>query len=141
MTGEIIRFQSLRDFKRAQLYRKQSVPRGVTPGKSLQGAASPSFSCAERTGSTNEQSQRIERHIARIARLLEELEELADMSRNVSPSVLRQARVHLRKARKFLEPWPSEPCVSDCDEADGDPQPVIDNEMLEQMYRELNPDR
>jgi hypothetical protein len=119
MTGELIRFEKHRDFRRAHLYRQQSVPRGQAHG-------------ARNTSV-------VELQVARIARLLNELEELTRLSEDVPPATLDQARAGLEKARRVIRPWTTAGTRLD-EETEGDPQPEVDDERLERMYRELNRD-
>lgn len=118
MTGELIQFVRHRDFKRGQLYRQQPVPRGPAPG-----ARSTSV---------------VELQVARIARLLTELEELTRISENVPSTTLDQARAGVERARRVIRPWTVAERIDD--EIEGDPQPELDDERLERMYRELNRD-
>lgn len=117
MTGEVIQLVA---FKRGQLYRQQAVPRGPAPD-------------AGRTGI-------VEMRVARIARLLTELEELTRLPRNVPPTALDQARAGLEKARRIVRPWTAAGRRPLEDDPEGDPQPELDDEGIERMYRELNRD-
>jgi hypothetical protein len=47
---------------------------------------------------------------------------------------LSHARASLDKARRIIRPWTA------LDDLDGDPQPDLDDERLERMYRDLNRD-
>jgi hypothetical protein len=114
MTAELIQFERHRDFRRGQLYRQQPVPR--VPAQS----AKP--------------SSPVELQVARIARLLTELEELTRESEDVPPTTMNQARLGLERARRVIRPWVA------IDEVEGDPQPEVDDERLERMYRDLNRD-
>jgi hypothetical protein len=114
MTAELIRFERHRDFRRGQLYRQQSVPRLPAKG------AKP--------------SSPVELQVARISRLLSELEELTRISDDVPAATLKQARSGLERARRVIRPW------TGLDEIEGDPQPEVDDERLERMYRDLNRD-
>lgn len=120
MTGELIRFERHRDLKRGHLYRQQPVPRGPAPG-----ARNPSI---------------VELQVARIARLLNELEELTAASADVPAVTLGQARTSIERAKRLIEPWADSKTCALTDESDGDPQPEVDDERLERMYRELNRD-
>jgi hypothetical protein len=119
MTGEVIWFEWRRDFRRGDLYRHQPVPRG-----SAQGIRHTSV---------------VELQVARIARLLTELEELTFVSENVPAASLDQARADLEEARRVMSPWTACEQRPD-DDIEGDPQPDVDDERLEWMYRELNRD-
>ena len=112
MTAELIQFARLRDDRRGHLYRQQPVPRAPSA----------------KTTSV------VELQVARIARLLSELEELTETSKDVPVATLTHARASLDKARRIIRPWTSP------DELDGDPQPDVDDERLERMYRDLNRD-
>jgi len=120
MSGELIRLERHPDFKRGNLFRQQPVPRGPAPD-----ARTPSF---------------VELQVARIARLLSELEEITRASEGVPAETLAQAsRASIEKARRIIGPWAgSGPRLEE--EVDGDPQPELDDERLERMYRELNCD-
>ena len=113
MSGKIIAFRSHQNTDRANLYRRQSVPRGLT------------------------KEVRLKLQIARISGLLEELEELTGTSigtgtgtgtgTGASPPLVVQARATLERATKHLE-------ASD----EAEPQPDVDRALLERMYRDLN---
>jgi hypothetical protein len=118
MAGELIRFERHRDLKRGHLYRQQPVPRGPALG-----ARNPSV---------------VELQVARIARLLTELEELTATSDDVPAPTLGQARASIEKARRIIGPWAGSSACKMHDESEGDPQPEVDDERLERMYRELN---
>ena len=112
MSGKIIAFRSHQNPNRATLYRRQSVPRGLT------------------------KEVRLKLQIARISALLEELEEMTGTSigtgtgtgTGASPPLVVQARATLERATKHL-------ATSD----ETDPQPDVDRALLERMYRDLNP--
>jgi hypothetical protein len=114
MTAELIQFETHRDFRRSELYRQQPVPRAPSQGASL---CSP-----------------VELQVARISRLLSELEELTREPDEVPSATLNQARLGLERARRVIRPWMA------FDEVEGDPQPEVDDERLERMYRDLNRD-
>jgi hypothetical protein len=114
MTAELIQFERHRDFRRAQLYRQESVPRAPARG------AKP--------------TSPVELQVARISRLLSELEDLTRSSDDVPSATLNQARAGLERARRVIRPWMG------FDEVEGDPQPEVDDERLERMYRDLNRD-
>ena len=121
MTGELIRFERHRDLKRGHLYRQQPVPRGPAFG-----ARNPSV---------------VELQVARIARLLTEIEGLTSTSGDVPAVTLGQARTGIERARRIIGPWASSRACAVDDESESDPQPELDDERLERMYRELNRDR
>ena len=114
MTAELIQFERHRDFRRGELYRRQPVPRAPSRGAKL---CSP-----------------VELQVARISRLVTELEELTRTSDDVPAATLNQARAGLENARRAIRPWMA------IDEIEGDPQPDVDDERLERMYRDLNRD-
>jgi len=122
MTGEVIQFVRHRDFKRGLLYRQQLVPRGPAPAPGV--------------GNTSI----VELRVARIARLLTELEDLTRLPKSVSPTTLDQARAGLEKARRTVGPWTAANRRQLGDDLESDPQPELDDECLERMYRELNRD-
>jgi hypothetical protein len=114
MTAELIQFERHQDFRRGELYRRQPVPRAPSSGAKL---CSP-----------------IELQVARISRLLSELEELTRTSDDVPAATMNQARLGLDSARRVIRPWMA------FAEVEGDPQPEVDDERLEHMYRDLNRD-
>jgi len=116
MTGQLIQFERRRDLRRGQLFRQQSVPRGPAPA------------AGSGTGI-------VELRIARINRLLSELEELTRLLQGVPPATLDQARGRVEKARRIVRPR----TVAEAD-LEGTPQPELDDERIERMYRELNTD-
>ena len=118
MTGELIQFDTHRDVRRGQLYRQQPVPR-----RSVNGGRSTSI---------------VELQVARISRLLSELEELTQLAEDVPSATLEQARAGLEKARRVIRPWTAERSLDD--DPGNEPQPELDDERLERMYRELNRD-
>jgi hypothetical protein len=120
MTGEVIQFVRHPGTKRGQLHGQQPVPRGAA-------ADVPSTSV-------------VEFRVARITRLVIELEELARLSRNVPPTTLDQARAGLEKARRIVRPRTVADGQPPEDDVDGDPQPELDDERLQRMYRLLNQD-
>jgi hypothetical protein len=79
--------------------------------------------------------------IARIAKLLDELEQFARTTENLPPTIAGQTHAGIERGRIILQPFSG--CEREAgreDDIEGDPQPHIDDEMLERMYRELNPD-
>jgi hypothetical protein len=81
MSGKIIAFRSHQGLKRANLYRRQSVSRGLT------------------------REVRLKLQIARISALLGELEELTGTSigTGTSPPLVVQARATLERATRHME--------------------------------------
>jgi hypothetical protein len=114
MTAELIQFARLRDDRRGHLYRQQPVPRVPS--------------------SNTTPTSVVEFQVARITRLLSELEELTETSQDVPDATLNHARASLDRARRIIRPWTA------LDELDSDPQPDVDDERLERMYRDLNRD-
>jgi hypothetical protein len=113
MTAELIQFERHRDYRRGQLYRQQPVPR-------------PNQGCKP--------SSPVELQVARISRLLSELEELTSTSPDIPTTTLNHARASLERGRRVIRPW------TVFDDVEGDPQPEVDDERLERMYRDLNRD-
>ena len=138
MTGEIIYFQSHRNFKRGQLYREQTVPRHAAAARRSKDLRSP-----DPTDFVPEvrNTQTLERQVARIAHLLDELEELSGTSGAFPPATRTWARAGVESARRVLRTlsW-SEPTANLADDGEDDPQPEIDREKLDRMYRDLNSD-
>src|SRR5215207_551869 len=83
MSGKIIAFRSDQKLKRANLYRRQSIPRGLT------------------------KEVRLKLQVARISALLEELQELTGTSigtgTGTSEPLVVQARATLERAARHLE--------------------------------------
>ena len=98
-----------RDTNRASLYRTQAVPR--PDGRAV-----------------------LKLQVARISALLEEIEDLIGSTYDRSSPHLLQARFTVERTRMILAPR-EEPTASD----DDDPQPDVDQALLERMYRDLNP--
>jgi hypothetical protein len=87
-----------------------------------------------RGNTTSERAQRI----ARIAALLGELEALSRDAQDVPAPLLGQTRASIERARGLLRTCGT---AVPADEVDGDPQPDIDNDLLERMYRRLSAGR
>jgi hypothetical protein len=114
MTGELIRFERRRSARRDLLLQQQQpVPRAPE---------------THRSGI-------IELRVVRIARLLTELEELTRPTRDTPLTTLDRARAGLERARRIVCP-----STAVADDLGGAPQPVLDDERIERMYRELNQD-
>jgi hypothetical protein len=77
--------------------------------------------------------------VRRITVLLGEIEALGQRADDVPPAILTEMRVILENARRVLEACTrrAKPAV----DGDGDPQPDIDREILERMYRALGTGR
>lgn len=122
MTGEVIQFARPCGFRRGHLYGQQAIPRGPAP---------------DAIGN----ARIVEFRVARIARLVSELEELTRLSRNIPSTTLIQARAGLEKARRVVQPYTvADRLPLQQDDLEGDPQPELDDERLERMYREINQD-
>jgi len=81
---------------------------------------------------------RLERQIARITALLEELEDMNCGAQDVPSSLVAQAQAGLRKAGEFLRSAPGQPHGV---HGEPNPQPDVDREVLERMYRSLDRQR
>jgi hypothetical protein len=130
MTGRIIPFQSYRNCE-------QAAPRRV--GLHFN---HPSGSIRSQTdfGPAGRNTRILKLQVARIAQLLDELEELAWTSDNFPPAIVGQAHAGIERARRILQRCSgSERNAGRENDIEGDPQPDVDGEMLERMYRELNP--
>lgn len=81
---------------------------------------------------------RLEQQIARIAALLDELDDVNGGAQEVPAWLVAEAQAGLRRARNKLESAPQH-LRGAPDEAD--PQPQIDRDVLERLYRSLDPQR
>ena len=65
--------------------------------------------------------------------------EVACTSESVAPVIQMRSRASVESGSRILrtEPW-SERSADIADDGEGDPQPAIDCETLDRMYRELN---
>jgi hypothetical protein len=134
MTGEIIYFQSHRGFKRGQLYRDQTVPRRAPAGgrsKDPSRSSDPADFVPEARNTQN-----LELQVARIGHLLDELEELACTSNALPAATLTQPRADVESERRALPKLSAQIA----DDGEGDPQPEIDGEKLDHIYRDLYSD-
>ena len=89
-----------------------------------------------RAGGPREPAQQI----ARIAALLGEIEALSRDAAAVPSPLVSQTRASLAKARSVLRtytPLVHGPVADEDEEDDGDPQPEVDSELLDRMYRLL----
>jgi hypothetical protein len=78
--------------------------------------------------------------IARIAALLGEIEALSRDAAEVPSPLLSQTRASLEKARSVLENcgrFAGRAVPDEAEEEDDDPQPEVDNDLLDRMYRVL----
>jgi hypothetical protein len=130
MTGQIILFQSFRCRENARAYQR---PESLS-GPPRQTRSQSDFSPAIRNG------RNLKLQVARIAKLLDELEELTRTS-NSPPAIMGQALAGIERARSILQRCTEfERTAERENDIEDDPQPDLDGEMLERMYRELNPD-
>lgn len=113
MTGEVIQLMEHRD-------QQQPASRGTAPYVRDIGSA--------------------EFRVARITRLVMELDELTRLSGKVPATTLEQARAGLEKARRVIRPWTVAVTEQAADDREEDPQPELDDERLERMYRLLDQD-
>ena len=90
-------------------------------------------------GQSGRQSGRAEL-VQRITVLLGEIEALGQRADDVPPPILIEMRAILEKARRVLEACTGRPKTAAAD-GEGDPQPDIDDEILERMYRALGTSR
>jgi|SRR5436189_5946674 hypothetical protein len=104
------------EFRRHRLYREQKIAHGFHG------------------------QVRLEQQVARITNLLEELEDLTNGTTDPSSSLLVQARATLEKTRRILKPC-AQLVATAAAEGDGEPQPDVDPNILERMYRDLKPHR
>ena len=131
MTGRIIAFQSYRNCEQASRRRV-----GLHFNH-------PSGSIRSQTdfGPAGRNTRNLKLQIARIAKRLDDLEQFARTTENLPPTIARQTHAGIERARIILQPFSG--CEREAgreDDIEGDPQPRIDDEVLERMYRELNPD-
>jgi hypothetical protein len=119
MTGEIIRFERCRDLRGGDARRPDPV--------------------AHDTTSPVRPASVVEWQVSRIARLLIELQEPIHSSEGGPALPLDRVRRDIVKARRVVTPWTSGEQRPGADH-DGDPQPDVDDERLEWIYRELNRD-
>ena len=84
-------------------------------------------------GRVGRQSGRAEL-VQRITVLLGEIEALGQRAADVPPPLLSEMRAILEKARRVLENSAQPPTRG---QGDGNPQPDVDQEILERMYRAL----
>ena len=120
MSGQIIDFRSQRDLRRAKLYRQQPVPRAQ-------------FREA-RLGDKLTRLLTLDEQIDRIVDLLGELNTLTDDAKDLPPTLRLRARATSDLARGLLQ----EVFARQEENATDDPQPEIDREALERMYRDLD---
>ena len=78
--------------------------------------------------------------VARIARLLDELEDVAHISGNLPQAIAGRRYAGSKSACGDLPLCPGFEGEAGHDDIEVDPQPDIDGDMLERMYRQLDPD-
>jgi len=131
MTGCIIAFQSYRNCEQAS--RRRVGLHFSHPSESIRSQTD--------FGPAGRNPQILKLQIARIAKLLDELEQFARTTENLPPTTAGQIHAGIERGRIILQPFSG--CEREAgreDDIEGDPQPRIDDEVLERMYRELNPD-
>jgi hypothetical protein len=135
MTGQIIPFQTFR-------YREEgSVHQGPASRRDLRDDLARPIGSQSDLGPPVRNTRILKLQVARIAQLLDELEELARTSHNFPPAIVGQAHAGIERARRILQPCSeSERTAGRKNGIEDDPQPDVDGEMLERMYRKLNPD-
>jgi hypothetical protein len=94
------------------------------------------------TGGRRDAPRKSAQQVARIAVLLGELEELSRAAAQVPAPLLIQTRASIERALCVLENYEqfAERVASEKDD-DGDPQPDVDDDLLERMYRTLGTGR
>jgi len=131
LTGRITPFQSYRNCE-------QALPRRM--GLHFNHRSGSSRSQTD-FGPAGGNTRILKLQIARIAKLLDELEQFARTTENLPPTIAGQTHAGIEGARIILQPFSGCEREAGCeDDIEGDPQPDIDGEMLERMYRALNPD-
>jgi hypothetical protein len=136
MSGEIIDFNRHREYQRARLYREQPVPRpalhSMALGRGSKGTQPATIALVGRF-------ELVERHIKRIAILLDELRGFAGTCDALPPETAKRAGLLMDRAADVLQGWAA--IQGEATEGeDADPQPELDNEKMERMYRRLSPD-
>jgi hypothetical protein len=129
MTGRIIPFESYRTCKAI-----------ASPRRSRhQSASRPMRSQADFGSSVRTRNLKLQ--LARITELLDDLEQLGRASSKFPPEIASQGHAGMESASKLLLPCSgSEPNAGAESDIEDDPQPAVDDEVLERMYSELNPD-
>ena len=123
MSGEIIDFRSLREQRRAKLYRQQPVPRAPAGEPDLGGAPA-------RWATIDDQ-------VFRILSLLAELKALTGDPRDLPLPLLERARASIEMTSQVFGQVLGSVSVEP-EEEDDDPQPEVDRDVLERMYRDLD---
>jgi hypothetical protein len=129
MTDRIIAFES---------YRRREHPSPSRIGLHLD--RSGSMRNATTPGSTARSTGILKLQVARIARLLDELEDVARLSGDFPQAIAARGYSGLERARGDLPSRPGFEREAGQYDLEDDPQPEIDGDMLERMYRQLDPD-
>jgi hypothetical protein len=134
MTGQIILFQSFRYREKAPAYQLPESRLGLSdPPRRVRSQSDFSPAILNRRD--------LKLQVARISKLLDELEELARTSNSCPPAIVGRAHAGIERARRILQPCSEfERTAGRENEIEDDPQPDVDGEMLERMYRKLDPD-
>ena len=119
MSGKIIELRHHRGFDRASFYRNQPVPGGPA--------------AKARVDQQMARRAQLSEQVARILDLLCELEALTLDNNDVPATLLERARANIDKTGSVLQA-----VLKPDGEATDDPQPNVDNSLLERMYRELD---
>ena len=122
MTDRIIAFESYRRREHASPSRIGSIGSQTT------------------FGSAGRSTRILKLQVARIARLLDELEDVACISGNLPQAIAGRRYAGMESARGDLPSRPGFEREAGQDDFEVDPQPDIDGDMLERMYRQLDPD-
>ena len=94
------------------------------------------------TGFRSSGSSRPTQQIARIAALLTEIEQLSDGAKDMPLPVLVKTRASIERARSVLRNCAkSTSGTTTQEDGDGAPQPDVDRDVLERMYRTLGAGR
>ena len=130
-TMRIIPFQSRRN--REQASSRQIGLHFIHPSGSMRSQAD--------FGPPGRSTRILKLQVARIAQLLDDLEDITRTSDTFPLAIAGQRHAGMERARGNLQSCSgSEREAGREDDIEGDPQPDIDSEMLERMYRELDPD-
>ena len=118
MSGEIIDFRRHRELRRAKLYRQQPVPRPPA-GETAHLAT-------------------IDEQVVRILGLLGELEALTRNPGDLPLPLLARARASIDMTSQVFGQVLAAACVEPEEDGGDDPQPEVDRNVLERMYRDLD---
>jgi hypothetical protein len=135
MTGQIIPFQTFRYCEEGPAHQ------GPASRRDLRDDLARPIGSQSELGLPVRNTRNLKLQVARIAQLLDELEELARTFPNFPPAIVGHAHAGIERARSILQPCSeSERTAGRENSIEDDPQPDVDGEMLERMYRKLNPD-